>query len=182
MTYMKTFSVIKDIFDFLLWMVIFVFVGLVAVNWISQRPNSPLPFLSFVIQSGSMEPTIMTGDMIVDRTDRAFGVDTIITFKDPQGHTITHRIIKIDKSENGSLGFITKGDNNEDPDGYVTPPSKVLGTWWFTIPKLGYILVYSRSFFGITVIVSLFAGWIVSEQVWNYLRKKQKAREEASGE
>ena len=179
---MKTFSIIKDIFDFILWMVIFVFIGLVAVNWISQRPNSPLPFLSYVIQSGSMEPTIMTGDMIVDRTDRAFGVDTIITFKDPQGHIITHRIIKIDKSDTGSLGFITKGDNNEDPDGYVTPPSNVLGTWWFTIPKFGYILVYARSFFGITVIVSLFAGWIVSEQVWKTLRKKQTAREEASGE
>lgn len=179
---MKIFSITKDILDFLFWIFIFIFIGLVAVNWLSQRPNSSLPILSYVIQSGSMEPTIMTGDMIVDRTDRAFGVDTIVTFKDPQNNTITHRIIKIDKSDTGSLGFITKGDNNEDPDGYVTPPSNVLGTWWFTIPKLGYILVYARSFLGITVIVSLFAGWIVSEQVWNYLRKKQAAQEEASSE
>jgi len=115
----------------------------------------------------------MTGDLIFDRTNRGFGPNTIITFQDPKGHIVTHRIIRTEQQPNGSLEFITKGDNNEDPDQYTTPPKRVFGTHWFTIPKLGYILVYMRSFMGITIIVSLFAAWFISDFVWQKLQKKE---------
>lgn len=122
----------------------------------------------------------MTGDLIAARTDRGFGVNTVITYQDPMGHIVTHRIIKTQQQANGSIEFITKGDNNEDPDQYTTPPKRVLGTFWFTIPKLGYALVYVRSFMGITIIVSLFAGWFVSDFVWQQLQKKAKQTAEGS--
>ena len=164
---------LRVIWNFLFWAVIIIALVFSALNSFSARPDSKLPFRTFVVISGSMEPTIMTGDLIVDRTNRGFGPNTIITFQDPKGHIVTHRITKTEQLSNGSLEFITKGDNNEDPDQYTTPPKRVLGTHWFTIPKLGYILVYIRSFMGITIIVSLFAGWFVSDFVWQKLQKRE---------
>jgi signal peptidase len=166
-------STLKVIWNFIFWTVLVIVIAFSVLNSFSARPDSKLPFRTFIVISGSMEPTIMTGDLIFGRTDRGFGVDTIITYQDPKGHIVTHRIIKAEQQTNGSIGFITKGDNNEDPDQYVTPSKRVLSTYWFTIPKLGYFLVYVSSFMGITIIISLFAGWFVSDFVWQRLNKKE---------
>ncbi|NCN06644.1 MAG: signal peptidase I [Candidatus Pacebacteria bacterium] len=165
-------TTLKVIWNFVFFAVLIVVIVFSVLTSFSERPDSKLPFRTFVVISGSMEPTIMTGDLLFVRTNRGFGLDSIITFKDPSSHTVTHRIIKTEQQANGSLEFITKGDNNEDPDQYTTPPKRVLGTYWFAIPKLGYLLVYIRSFMGITIILSLFAGWFVSDQVWQRLTKK----------
>lgn len=165
-------KILTFIWNFIFWTVVSIVILFSVLSGVSQQKNSTLPFSTYIVQSGSMEPTIMTGDLIFVRRNRGFANKDIITFHDPQGHTITHRIIKTEKQPNGTMEFITKGDNNEDEDQYTTPPKSVLGVHWFTIPKLGYILVYTRSFLGIVTALSLLAGWIVAEKVWHRLNTK----------
>jgi len=176
------FTTLRVVWNFIFWTVLVVVIAFSVLNAFSSRPDSKLPFRTFIVQSGSMEPTIMTGDIIFIRQDRGFGIKDIITYQDPKGHIVTHRIIKTEKLANGSLEFITQGDNNEDPDQYTTPPKRVLGIHWFTIPKLGYGLVYIRSFMGIVIIVSLFTGWLVGDLVWKKLNKRERALAERTGE
>ena len=64
------------------------------------------------VASGSMEPTLMTGDYvickIIDANDVKIG-DICTYIRD--GKTIIHRVVDITAD-----GFIFKGDNNHSPD------------------------------------------------------------------
>ena len=77
-------------------------------------------YIPLIVETDSMEDTIMTGDLIfikkVDVND--LDVDDVITFYNPLGDgtsLVTHRIIKVINDENG-LSFLTQGDNNDMDD------------------------------------------------------------------
>ncbi|MCD8195420.1 MAG: signal peptidase I, partial [Coprobacillus sp.] len=64
------------------------------------------------VGSGSMEPTINTGDVIVNKKCDQYEVDDIITFySEAESRYITHRIVDI--NEDGS--FKTQGDREGQP-------------------------------------------------------------------
>lgn len=76
-----------------------------------------------VVISGSMEPAIMTGDLIVDvRTDTAdLSPGDVVSLPSPLTHElVSHRIVSIEKSTDASSGFsfriALKGDANEFGD------------------------------------------------------------------
>lgn len=154
-----------------------IFVSIIILQFASQQPRFGLSFKAFVVQSGSMEPTIVTGDLVFVRNSRSYGKNDVITYRSPEGHTITHRIIETKKTVDGQIQFQTRGDNNHAADPYTISGSAILGRWWFTIPKLGYIQVYGRSPLGIIVIVSVILGWIASDFTWQKLFKKQQGRD-----
>jgi signal peptidase len=102
-----------------------------------------------VVYSGSMEPAMPTGAIAVmvpvDPADIRIG--DIIAFDptwDDSEVTISHRVIDIVKEP--SLGFVTKGDANEDPDADVAPPDSIVARVIFNIPRLGYILGYAQRY------------------------------------
>ena len=87
-----------------------------------QKPNetpSVFGIKTFCIISGSMEPTISVNDIVIIKEVEQNEIKRgdIIAFKH-KGETITHRIIKISKDENGELLYTTQGDanNTEDED------------------------------------------------------------------
>ncbi len=69
-----------------------------------------------IIISESMEPTIMTNSLlIVENTPYTeIKIGDIILINTAKHGLVIHRVI-----ENSSIGFITKGDNNELPDDWV---------------------------------------------------------------
>ncbi len=86
---------------------------------------------SFVV-SGSMEPTVSTGDMVIFQEQDAYEIDDIIVYYDEEdGAFILHRIIGIDAD-----GFITKGDFNplEDPDS--VQPECIQGKVVISLPNM----------------------------------------------
>lgn len=100
------------------------------------------PVYPSVIVTGSMEPMIMPGDVILvkkitdmERIDR-LKIGDVIQFK-RDGILITHRIIKIVEKENVK-NFNTKGDNNSSPDIELVKPEDVRGTIINVVPKLGW--------------------------------------------
>lgn len=102
---------------------------------------------SYVVLSGSMEPTIGVGDVVlVYPTDpQSLEEGDIITFhRSGSPIPVTHRVIAVHESEELSTGvmFETKGDANEDPDSLTVAGSSVIGTVpTVTLPRVGEVAV-----------------------------------------
>ena len=106
------------------------------------------------VVSGSMEPTIKVGDLIVvDINSKKYRKDDIVTFRDGNGSFITHRIISINEKE-----IKTKGDNNEVDDGF-TSVKNIVGKYKFKISGGGRVLSYLRNPF--VMIVTFILGGLI---------------------
>lgn len=82
-----------------------------AQTAILKRPYANIfGYSVFEVKTGSMEPTIEIGDIIIVKLDEPFGQDDIITFQEAN-YLITHRVISIQDDY-----IITKGDNNNTED------------------------------------------------------------------
>ncbi len=103
---------------------------------------------SFVVLSGSMEPTIAVGDLtvVVPVKPEDFQVGDVITYRTTQAPdvVVTHRLIGKTEDESGRLMFETKGDANEVSDQVAIAPGAVLGRVAYSIPKVGYLVDFAR--------------------------------------
>lgn len=87
------------------------------------------------VVSGSMEPTINVGDLIViDTNEDNYNLGDVITFRDINGSFVTHRIINIEDKV-----MITQGDANDSPDEEMST-SSIVGKYVTRIPALGKIM------------------------------------------
>lgn len=98
----------------------------------------------YVITGGSMTGTISKGSVIYSKltpTER-LKVGDIITFR-PPGYTspVTHRIIGIEKGQDGKRVYRTKGDFNEAADPWsVNLVEPEQARYVLHIPYIGYFL------------------------------------------
>ncbi|MBF0688269.1 MAG: signal peptidase I [Cellulomonas sp.] len=94
------------------------------------------------VLSGSMEPTISAGDLVVVRpTDPAdLRIGDVVTVQpesdDPT--LVTHRVVGITRGADGLAGFVTQGDANEHADAPVVP-EQVMGRVVYTVPLVGHV-------------------------------------------
>ena len=95
----------------------------------------------FVIASGSMEPTIPDGSIILVGSvpEDDISVDDVITFfSGSRTYVVTHRVKHIIEDEDGIL-FTTRGDANNADDPSITY-DRVIGRVIYTIPGSGFIV------------------------------------------
>ena len=101
------------------------------------------------IGSGSMEPSISTGDSVliekIDKYDKLKIGDILVYRYDKK--VIVHRITEINNEE-GNYTFKTKGDNNKQEDIWVIDESKVIGIVKFKIPYVGVPVVKFNQLLG----------------------------------
>lgn len=116
----------------------------IAIIWFSV---GVFPVYPSVVVTGSMEPMIMPGDLVlINKTkENTIQIGAIIQFK-KEGVLISHRIIEIKEIEN-KKHYRTKGDNNSAPDVEWVKPEEVKGTVVCVIPKIGWptMLLKSRN-------------------------------------
>ncbi len=117
----------------------------------------------YVVITESMEPEINVRDMVFVRqfAIEDAEVGDIITFEadiDYNGtkEVVTHYIYAI--NTDGVTTTIQTNRHWEDmndavPDSWVLLPEDVLGTYWFQIPKIGYLTDFLKSPFGIAAII-----------------------------
>ena len=120
----------------------------------------------YVVRSGSMEPKIRVGSIVVSQPMNNYRVGDIITFNSgaTKKENTTHRITEI-KSENSTISYVTKGDANKNNDTKDVPASKVLGKEIFTIPLLGYLLVCIKTLPGLILLIVIPGTIIIYEEV-----------------
>ncbi len=119
------------------------------------------------VQSGSMEPVLHKGDLVlvsrIPATDLQVG--DIVTFISPQDDKtpITHRIVATPSTETG-YRFVTKGDANPSADSSILP-SSIVGRQTYTVPKLGYVADVMRRPIGLALLIYLPALWIIGAEI-----------------
>jgi signal peptidase len=121
-------------------------VAAVAIIWFAV---GLFPLQPALVASGSMEPKMYPGDVVIIIKTPADNIETgdIIQFRVPEGVTVMHRVIEIQETEGGSKVFITKGDNNDQPDSEPVLPDNVVGKAIMTIPKVGWASIMVKQFF-----------------------------------
>ncbi|WP_051931830.1 signal peptidase I [Clostridium sp. KNHs214] len=131
-------------------------------NLLSKGDKSKIPtvfgYRSFIVLSGSMEPKIKPGDVILVKKTHIEELKEgdILTYIS-EDNFITHRIKKI---QGNSL--ITKGDANNVEDSPIKS-SQVYGKYSFRVPYLGYILVGLRKPLVIFIIIAIFIVYVIVE-------------------
>lgn len=106
------------------------------------------------VQSGSMEPDIKVGDVVVSTpvNPNDIKVGDVITYhymgSDDPNQCFTHRVNKIIHTEDGNLLFQTKGDANEEADTRLVRSNEIIGKVSSVIPYLGYVGNFARSVYG----------------------------------
>lgn len=103
------------------------------------------------IVSNSMHPIYDRGDVvIVEKLDRKKRKNLkkydIIEYK-LNNIIVAHRIIHIEKHNDGSMLYITKGDNNNTADNEKVSSNQINGIVKFRVPKVGYPSVWLNDFF-----------------------------------
>lgn len=90
-------------------------------------------FMMFRVVTGSMEPTIPVGALLVSRQVDigTIQVDDIICFRtqvsEIWGKIVTHRVVDIWQTEAGMMLLETKGDANLVADGYLVDQTNFVG-------------------------------------------------------
>ena len=121
-----------------------VYFGDLFLNVKTGNYNVPI-FNGYVIVSPSMVPTINIKDAIVVKriNDDHYNVGDIISFYsteyDNNGMVVTHRVIRKNNVSSHLSNYVTKGDNNSNPDRTSVSTSNIYGKVFLIIPKLGYI-------------------------------------------
>lgn len=149
-------------------------------SWI--KPDEVPSFMGykpFIVLSGSMEPTIMTGDLaiskVVDDTNN-LKVGDIISFKTADNIVITHRIVEIDKDGTEKI-YITKGDNNNEKDSEPVTASMIEGIYVTKINGLGNIAMFIQKPVGFIIVASVPVITIIIAQCYSSRQYKKELEE-----
>lgn len=119
----------------------FILCLVLVLNAVSSRSDKAfklIGFRSYVVLSGSMEPTFNPGDLVVTvHKNRAnLKIGDVATFES-DGDIVTHRIVEKTKE-----GYITKGDNNDVKDMDILTDKNLIGKEMFAIPKGGNVVKF----------------------------------------
>lgn len=112
----------------------------------------------YTVLSGSMEPGIKTGSIIMVKPDNnpiQYNVGNVITFHKPGDSRtlITHRIVEVQTGKK-SIQYATKGDNNQAIDPFIVPASMVVGKYAdVTVPYVGYAVDFAKTQTGIVLLL-----------------------------
>ena len=127
---------------------------------------------SYVVLSGSMEPAMSPGDVIIVNSVPASAIERndVITFGGQEGDTpTTHRVIEV-VEQDGTTAFRTQGDANEDPDSGLVSPDAVLGRVTLTIPLIGYVVLWVNTPVGYITLVLLPIGLFLGNELLTWAR------------
>ena len=136
-----------------------------------------------IVQSGSMEPNIPVGSLIVVKAAEQFEKGDVITFGTDTKTQIptTHRIVNVTGSQ-GVLYFTTRGDANDVDDPVAVTRDDVIGKVVLSVPTLGFLLDFARTPRGFLFLVGVPAFLIILDElraivrVLGHMRKKRRPR------
>jgi signal peptidase I len=123
------------------------FVAVLTVTWLGVLAVGPALVLGWkpvVITSGSMQPAIRPGDIVVavDAPGPRVARGEVVVFRNPAGEgLLAHRI----RSRSADGTYVTKGDANRDADSTPLRSNQVVGVGRMVVPLAGLPLVWART-------------------------------------
>jgi signal peptidase len=128
-------------------------------------------FKPLTVLSGSMEPTLSTGGMVVDEviTPLEARPGDVVTFNDPEDHgrLITHRLRSI-RVEGAKAYVVTRGDANDSSERWNVALDAEIGRVVYHVPILGYVRSWisgSSIRLGLLALVGCLGVWMLVD-IW----------------
>jgi signal peptidase len=134
-------------------------------------------FKVLTVLSGSMEPNIHTGSVVVVKPTKDYKIGDVITFG-PYTKTqtpTTHRIKDI-RVQDGQEVYITKGDANGSPDTREITKKDIIGKAWLSVPLFGYVVSFARKPVGFMILIIVPVLVIVIDEVKKIIREVKKKK------
>lgn len=111
-----------------------------------------------IVDGNSMEPRFRFGDLVLVRTESAYGAGDAVIYRNAEmGRYVFHRIVGTELSQ-----YILKGDNNSWLDSYQPVQDEIIGKLWVHIPKLGRAVEWVRLPINMALMVALLGGVLMS--------------------
>lgn len=177
-------KIISTIIEIVVFGILFCYLAVLFL----QRTNissSVSGYRIFNVASGSMEPTIKVGDVILVKDAEPYSLtpnEDIITYKLSENgdeKLITHRFIRYEEDDNGKTVIITKGDANLIEDNPVDP-TQVMGTYERTLKVVTFLTGLFRSKVGFFVFIFVpIVIYITLVILEDHYAKKDDLEEEA---
>jgi len=135
-----------------------------------------------IVQSGSMEPTIKTGSVVVIKPALSYEVGDVITFgPTPKGKIpTTHRIVTED-IKNSMETYTTKGDSNDSADLKEVLQKDVLGKVYVSVPFIGYALAAAKEPVGFLILIIVPALIILFDEGKKIFTELKKMKRDTEG-
>lgn len=139
-------------------------------------------YCPLIVLSGSMEPEIGVGDLIICKQIDSEQVQKgdVIAFFDPDSNNnsvLTHRVVKV-VDENGALSYQTKGDANNTEDRSLVTADKLVGIYQFRIPGAGNIAMFMQSPAGLIICVVLPLALLIGYDLLRRRRYEKKNQQD----
>jgi signal peptidase len=145
--------------------------GLLAGTVLAAGAPALFGMRSFTVLSGSMEPVLDVGDVVVTKPVAASDVRVgdVITFPDEERHElVTHRVRSIHLT--GSRASIeTRGDANSASEQWSVAADGHVGRVAYHLPLVGYALVWTHGRTArllLIVIPALLLGALELGRIW----------------
>ncbi|MCD8026839.1 MAG: signal peptidase I [Clostridiales bacterium] len=150
-------------------LITFVLVILLFVTKVSGATPEVFGYQILRISSSSMEPELMTGDIILSvRIDDASSVEVgdIVTYNgevgDYAGKLITHQVITAPYEEDGTYYLQTQGCANDYPDPEISE-SQLVGTMVCRLGTLSAVYSFFITPWGLIVVLGFLAVLFMNE-------------------
>jgi signal peptidase I len=135
-----------------LWMML----GLTASSLAYVATGYLLGWRALTVVSGSMEPALNVGDVVVARQIPAGHAQPgqVVTFSDPSRakKLITHRVRSV-SVVGDTARFVTRGDANTGVERWSIAADGTVGLVERRVPKIGYVAVYARTRIGMLALL-----------------------------
>lgn len=131
-----------------------------------------------VVRSGSMEPTIKTGGLVIYANVDTYGEGDVVAFRNQgtsQKIITIHRIMR-SENQDDEIVFFTKGDANDAEDPNPLKQEELLGKVIFSVPFLGFIVSWMKTGTGIALLVILPLALLGYHELQNIMKKRKKKK------
>lgn len=123
----------------------------------------------YVVTSGSMEPTIPMGSLIVAQAVRPENIQPgdVITYALPD-RVVTHRVESI-ADRDGHVAFVTRGDANAAADPWLAAPDGDVGDVHASLPLVGFAVAGAQAWWRPLALALL--AWLLFDTVTTRVRR-----------
>lgn len=132
---------------------------------------------SFIVKSGSMEPAIPIGALVITQRIHPSLLEPgdVITYIRPteEKDFITHRVLGV-STQNEYVRIQTKGDHNLVPDTWQVSGGNVIGRVQISLPWFGFALAFMQSKIGILLFILIPASFILVEEISTIIKIVRK--------
>ena len=170
---------------------VFCAVLLVVTGWLAidkfvlkSKVPSFAGYSVLVVATGSMESTIMEGDLVLIKDTGDYEIGDIITFAhEDESVPTTHRIINY--SNDGTDMYVTRGDANNTKDRRNVSEDEIYGEVVLTMHKLGLFVGWLTEGGGYIYLVAalliiVLGVYLIKDESNRVLQLEEPAKEEGS--